>query len=90
MSSFGILSYGAYVPSTRLQRKAIAASNSWFNSSLRAFAQGERAIGGWDEDVITMGAEAARESLVGFDPAQVSSIVLASTTLPFADRQNSG
>lgn len=90
MSSLGILSYGAYIPRTRLQRKAIAASNSWFNSSLRALAKGERAIGSWDEDVITMGTEAARECLEGFDPVPVSSVVLASTTLPFEDRQNAG
>lgn len=90
MSNFGILSYGAYIPRTRLQRKAIAASNGWFNSALSAIAKGERAIGSWDEDAITMGTEAARECIAGVDPFSVSSVVLASTTLPFEERQNAG
>jgi len=87
---FGIVSFGAYIPRTRLQRKAVAAANGWFNSGLRGLAKGERAIGNWDEDAITMGVEAARECLAGVDRAGLASIVLASTTLPFDDRQNSG
>lgn len=89
MDNIGILSFGAYVPRTRLQRKAMAAANGWFNSALRGLANGERAVGNWDEDAITMGTEAARDCLAGTDQASVSSVVLASTTLPFADRQNS-
>ena len=87
---FGIVSFGAYIPRTRLQRKAIAAANGWFNAGLRGLAKGERAIGNWDEDAITMGVEAARECLAGADRAALGSVVLASTTLPFDDRQNSG
>ena len=41
---FGILSFGAYLPRARLQRKAIAAANSWFAPGLRGLAQGERCI----------------------------------------------
>ncbi len=89
MNDFGILAFGAYVPRTRLQRKAMAAANGWFNPALRGLAKGERAIGNWDEDAITMGTEAARDCLIGLDRASVSSVVLASTTLPFEDRQNS-
>jgi 3-hydroxy-3-methylglutaryl CoA synthase len=87
---FGIVSFGAYIPRTRLQRKAIAAANGWFNAGLRGLAKGERATGNWDEDAITMGVEAARECLAGTDRAALGSVVLASTTLPFDDRQNSG
>ena len=47
---FGILSYGAYLPRARLQRKAIAAANSWFAPGLRGLAKGERAMCNWDED----------------------------------------
>jgi 3-hydroxy-3-methylglutaryl CoA synthase len=84
----GILSFGAYLPRLRLQRKAIAAANSWFNPGLRSMAKGERAIGNWDEDAVTMAVEAARHCLAGFDPRLVGSLYLASTTHPFQDRQN--
>ena len=51
---FGILSFGAYLPRTRLQRKAIAAANGWFAPGLKGLARGERAIGNWDEDTSTI------------------------------------
>ncbi len=86
----GILSFGAYVPRTRLQRKAVAAANSWFAPGLRGLARGERATCNWDEDSITMGVEAARDCLLGFDRDALAQLVLASTTHPFDDRQNAG
>jgi hydroxymethylglutaryl-CoA synthase len=85
---FGILSVGAYVPRTRLQRKAIGAANGWFNPGLRGLAKGERAICNWDEDSITMAVEAARDCLVDTDRGTLRQVVLASTTHPFDDRQN--
>ena len=42
--SRGILSFGAYVPMRRLQRKAIVSANAWFNSALRSQGKGERAM----------------------------------------------
>ena len=89
-TGFGILSFGAYVPRARLQRKAIAGANSWFAPGLRGLAKGERSTCNWDEDSITMGVEAARDCLVGFDRAALAQLVLASTTHPFDDRQNAG
>ena len=38
--NFGILSFGAYLPRARLQRKAIAAANGWFAPGLRGPGQG--------------------------------------------------
>jgi hydroxymethylglutaryl-CoA synthase len=84
----GILSFGAYIPRLRLQRKAIAAANAWFNPGLRGLAKGERAMANWDEDAVTMAVEAARDCLTGFDHRAVASLYLASTTHPFDDRQN--
>ena len=49
----------------------------------------ERAFANWDEDSLTLAVEAARDCLRGFDLA-LSQLQLASTTLPFADRSNSG
>jgi hydroxymethylglutaryl-CoA synthase len=84
----GILSAGAYVPRVRLQRQAVAAAHAWFAPGLRGLGKGERAASNWDEDSITMAVEAGRDCLVGIDRSRVARVVLASTTHPFADRQN--
>ncbi len=84
----GILSYGAYLPRRRLQRKSIAAANSWFAPGLRGLAKGERAMANWDEDAVTMAVEAARDCLAGLPPPRLEQLILASTTHPFDDRQN--
>jgi 3-hydroxy-3-methylglutaryl CoA synthase len=88
--AFGILSYGAYLPRRRLQRKVIATANSWFNPGLRGLAKGERAMANWDEDAVTMAVEAARDCLSGVRPAVIGQLMLASTTHPYDDRQNAG
>jgi 3-hydroxy-3-methylglutaryl CoA synthase len=90
MADVGILSFGAYVPLKRLQRSVIYAANSWFAPGLRGLAKGERAIGDWDEDSLTMAVEAARDTLTGIDRATVGSLSFASTTLPYVDRLNAG
>jgi 3-hydroxy-3-methylglutaryl CoA synthase len=86
----GITSFGGYVPRLRLERKAIVEANGWFNAALRAYAKGERSMANWDEDSLTMAVAAARECLGSGRPVSPSAVFLASTTLPFADRQNSG
>ncbi len=86
----GILAFGAYVPQRRLQRAAIFAAHAWFAPALGNVAHGERAIADWDEDSITMAVEAGRDCLGGINRATIASLSLASTTLPFADRQNAG
>lgn len=90
MTETGILAFGAYVPRRRLQRAAIHAANKWFAPGLAGLAKGERAVANWDEDAITMAVEAARDCLTGVDRAEVRGLMLASTTLPFADRLNAG
>jgi 3-hydroxy-3-methylglutaryl CoA synthase len=84
----GIVSFGGYIPRLRLQRKSVAEANSWFNPGLKGQAKGERAICNWDEDAITMAVEAARDALTGIDRTKITQLVLASTTLPFQDRNN--
>ena len=86
----GVLAYGAYVPQRRLQRTAISAVHDWFAPALRNLARGERASADWDEDSITMAVEAGRDCLSGVDRTTIAALSLASTTLPFADRQNAG
>ncbi|MFO1236360.1 MAG: 3-oxoacyl-[acyl-carrier-protein] synthase III C-terminal domain-containing protein [Alphaproteobacteria bacterium] len=90
----GIVSFGGYIPRLRLQRKAVATANAWFAPNLMGSAKGERSMANWDEDAITMAVEAGRDCLPGADPltarAHVDAIYFASTTAPFADRQNAG
>lgn len=86
----GIIAAGAYVPLRRLQRAAMADGVAWFNPALAGLARGERAVANWDEDALTMAVEAARDGLDGTDRAAVARLLLASTTLPFADRLNAG
>ena len=68
----GIVSYGAYVPPTRLA----------FGE------QGpERSVAWFDEDAVTMGVAAAVECLRGFDRASVDGVYFASTTHAFREKQ---
>lgn len=87
---FGILACGAYLPRLRLQRKSIAAANSWFAPALRGLAKGERTMANWDEDSVTMAVEAARDCMAGRDRSRLGRLMLASTTHPYDDRQNAG
>lgn len=86
----GILAFGAYVPQRRLLRSAAVAATSWFNPGLAAHAKGERSLAGWDEDTITMAVEAARDCCLERDRSTLAKIMLASTSHPYADRQNAG
>jgi 3-hydroxy-3-methylglutaryl CoA synthase len=86
---FGINAYGAYIPRARLQKKAIADANQWFDASLAGLAKGERAMCNWDEDSVTMAVEAGQDCFSLLDRALVDTLYLASTTFPFRDRQNS-
>lgn len=84
-----IQSWGVCIPRLRISRKTIGAAMSWVNASLKG-ARGERSMCNWDEDSLTMAVEAARSALPSRAMRNsVSTVVLASTTLPFADRSNS-
>lgn len=87
----GIVAFGAYVPRLRLSRQAIHDANAWYAPNLKGKAKGARSIANWDEDPITMAVAAARDSLPISDALPVlSGLMLASNTLPFADRLNAG
>lgn len=85
----GITSYGVYLPRLRLNKQSMAEANAWFDASLKSLGKGERSICNWDEDSITMAVEATTDCLSALTETHVSSLKLASTTLPFLDRQNS-
>lgn len=86
----GILSCGAYVPLMRLQRSVVYEANRWFAPGLKGLAKGERAMASWDEDAVTMAVEAARNCLGSTERSDLSTLIFASTSAPFADRQNAG
>jgi 3-hydroxy-3-methylglutaryl CoA synthase/uncharacterized OB-fold protein len=76
----GIVSYGAYVPTTRLPLAALSG---------RPAKEGgpERAVAWADEDAVTMGASAAVNCLRGLDRGAVDALLFASTTHPFQEKQ---
>ncbi len=87
----GIVGYGGYVPRLRLSRKAVVEANSWFAPHFAGKAKGTRSMANWDEDSITMAVAAARDCLGPCeDRSGVAALSLASSTLPFAERQNAG
>jgi 3-hydroxy-3-methylglutaryl CoA synthase len=84
----GIKSFGCYLPARRMSRAAIAEANSWAFPAMKALGKGEKALCGWDEDVITMAVEAGRDCLQGRRLDGIAGFDLASTTAPYADLQN--
>jgi len=86
----GIVSYGGYIPRLRLSRMTIANNMSWFAAGLMGAAKGERSMANWDEDCLTMAVAASQDALVGLDKSKLDGVYLASTTLPFRDRDNAG
>lgn len=86
----GITAYGAHIPKRRLNRMAIIQSVAWLAPALMTAARGERSMCNWDEDAVTMAVAAARDCLTGMDKNAINAAYLASTSMPFKDRQNSG
>lgn len=76
----GILSYGAYVPRTRLPLSALGGRPAKDGGP-------EKAVAWNDEDAITLGVTAALHCLRDFDRSRVDLVVFASTTLPFQEKQ---
>jgi 3-hydroxy-3-methylglutaryl CoA synthase len=79
----GIVSYGAYVPYHRLERKKIA----------QAFgdrpAKGEKAVANFDEDSVSIGVNAALDCLAGFAEKGVDCLFFATTTAPYDEKLSS-
>src|SRR5262245_2992291 len=76
----GIVSYGAYVPPTRLGFAVLAGRPPTEGGS-------ERAVAWNDEDAVTMAGAAGRNALAGFERAGVDALFFASTTYAFAEKQ---
>ncbi len=76
----GILSFGAYVPPTRL-------GFALMSGGAPGDGGPERAVAWSDEDSVTMAVAAAINCLRGFERASVDALFFASTTQPFAEKQ---
>lgn len=76
----GILSYGAYIPRTRLPLAVIAGRPPKDGGP-------EKAVAWNDEDAVTMAVAAARHALQGIDAGSVDAVLFASTTYSFKEKQ---
>lgn len=88
--TIGITGYGTCVPRLRLRRGAVTEANAWFAPGLQGKGRGHRTMTNWDEDAITLAVAAGRNALPpDIDRSSITRLVLASETLPFAERLNS-
>ncbi|MDP3064143.1 MAG: OB-fold domain-containing protein [Chloroflexota bacterium] len=78
----GIVSYGAYIPFSRLSREEIG--KAW---GARGGA-GEKAVAKFDEDSITMAVDAGLDCLSGIDRNSVDGLFLATTTPPYREKMS--
>ncbi|HKJ18643.1 MAG TPA: zinc ribbon domain-containing protein [Xanthomonadales bacterium] len=84
---YGILGCSSYLPRWRIGRRTISDAIGW-SRGMSLSGRGQRSFAHWDEDSLTMAVEAGRQ-FVNPD-ASPDTLQLASTSLPFADRSNSG
>lgn len=84
----GIISYGAYVPYHRINRKTIFGAMGWLDAATNV--KGEKAICNYDEDTITMAVTAAIHCLKGLDRNKVDGVYLATISSPAIERQAAG
>jgi len=83
----GIVGYGSYVPRYRLPAKVIA--EVWGNEG--GLPIKEKAVGGPDEDTVTIGLEAARNALkrAQIEPQKIGAVWVGSESHPYAVKPSS-
>lgn len=77
----GIISFGAYVPYNRLDRRHIKAAFG------KPVPPGEKAVANYDEDSITMGVAAALECCRFIESRYLDAVYFATTTSPYSEKQ---
>jgi 3-hydroxy-3-methylglutaryl CoA synthase len=78
----GIVSTGAYLPIYRLTGEEIG--RMWRTKG----TAGRKAVAGYDEDALTMAVAAVQDCLKGADRNRIGALYLASTTMPYREKQN--
>lgn len=79
----GIVSFGAYIPYNRLDRKLIKQEYGG------AVPSGEKAVANFDEDSLTMAVAAALDCAKGFDTAALDRVYYATTSPPYEEKSSS-
>ena len=77
----GITAFGAYIPYNRLDRKHLKAA---FGGSV---PKGEKAVANYDEDSLTMAAQASLDCVTPLDPKTIDVLYFATTTSPYREKQ---
>ncbi len=77
----GILSYGAYVPFTRISKAVIASAYG------KKAPKGEKAVAYYDEDSLTMAVGASLNAMGSRDAKTLDAIFFATTTAPYREKQ---
>jgi 3-hydroxy-3-methylglutaryl CoA synthase len=78
----GIVAHGAHLPAYRISREAIA--TAWGNAA----QPGQKVVARFDEDAITMAADAAWRCIQAVAPQPVAALYFASTSAPYLERSN--
>jgi hydroxymethylglutaryl-CoA synthase len=84
----GITSYGAYIPRYRINRMTIYGSIGFVNQA--TIMPGEKAVGNYDEDSLTMAVNAGVDCLLDLDRNKIDCLYFATTTAPYRERSNAG
>jgi len=79
----GIVSFGAYIPYNRLDRKLIRQEYGG------AVPKGEKAVANFDEDSLTMAVAAALDCARGFDSSTLDRVYYATTSPPYEEKGSS-
>ena len=77
----GIIGWGCYVPRYRL-------TGEIFKTAWGGGGKVERSVANYDEDAVSMGAEAALQAIAGHDPLEVDRLYFASVSAPYLEHQN--
>lgn len=85
-SRTGIVGWGAYVPRYRLKAEEIVRIWGFEKSIPQNLFIVEKAVGGPDEDALTIGWEAARNALMRaqVDPAEIKAVFFGTESKPYA------
>ena len=78
----GIVSYGVYIPTYRIDRSVIA--DAWGRRALK----GERSLANNDEDSISMAVEAGMNCLGDRPREKINGFNFATTTAPYQEKMN--
>jgi len=86
-SKVGIVGYGAYIPQFRLTAEEIA--RTWGKEEepiINSLGVVQKAVADWDEDCLTMAAEASLQALgvAGIDPQKIGACLVGSESFPYS------